>query len=155
MKSKKSPSEKNMLLWSMEYIIQNPTITTDLIPNDLLRFWAIPDFNYKSRFQPNELQVLVFLYTLRHLHPDGKDTESLIETVYFCQLFFSFQVVISTTLICRKNRLRTEPFPIFKLDEYKLPGIQEKEELLNTYEMITGRKVFRKTDHGSNEADTF
>ena len=139
----------------MEYIIQNPTITADLIPDDLLRFWAIPDFNYNSCFQPNKIQVLVFIYILRHLHPDGQDTKTLIDTVYFNQLFFNFQVIISATLFCRKNGLKAEPFPIFKLDEYQLPDIREKEKLLNTYEMITGRKVFRKTDHGSNEADTF
>lgn len=144
MEKRMSESDYRMLMGSMEFIYHNQNIANTQVPNHLLKFWAIPNFTENPRYEMNSVQVMVFLYILRLYKFDEKQLDEFLNTVRFSQLFFSFQIIIATTLYCREAKLKAEPFPIFHLDEYKLPDLQDTEEMIRIYETITEKIVIRK-----------
>lgn len=144
MEKKLKEGDYKMLMVSMEFIYNNPNITTAQIPNHLLRFWAIPDFTEKPKYEMNSVQVMVFLYILRLYKFDDKQLDEYLSTIRFHQLFYSFQIIIATILYSREAKLKAEPFPIFHLDEYKLPDLRDSEEMIRIYETITKKQILRK-----------
>lgn len=137
-------TEYKMLIISMDYITNHPHVTTEAIPSNLLKFWSVTHFTDNPRYEDDSVQVMVFMFILRLYHWENEQISAFLNTVRFNQLFFSFQIIIVATLHCRNAKLKTEPFPIFHLHEYKTPDLQDSEVLLNCYETITNRKVFRK-----------
>ena len=137
-------AEYQMLITSMEYIKNNPHTTTESVPSNLLKFWSVPHFTDNPKYEDGSVQVLVFMFILKLYYWEGEPISAFLNTIRFNQLFFSFQIVIATTLYCRDSRLKAEPFPIFHLHEYKILDLQDPEILLNSYEAITERKVIRK-----------
>lgn len=143
--------EYSMLLMSMDYITNNPNVTTEAIPSNLLKFWSVPHFIDKPRYEDGSVPIMVFMFILRLYHWDKEQISAFLNTVRFNQLFFSFQIIIAATLHCRDIKLKAEPFPIFHLHEYKLPDLQDSDILLKSYEAITERQVIRKK-RGNNAA---
>lgn len=144
-----TPIEYKMLITSMEYITNHPHITTESVPSNLLKFWSVPHFTDKPKYEDGSIQVLVFMFILRSYYWEGEEISAFLNTVRFNQLFFSFQIVLATTLHCRDAKLKAEPFPIFHLHEYKTPDLQDSEVLLSSYEAITQREVVRKKRNNS------
>lgn len=144
MEKRMSENDYQMLIMSMDFIYHNQNIANIHVPNHLLRFWAIPNFTEKPKYEMNSVQVMVFLYILRLYKFDENQVDEFLNTVRFSQLFFSFQIIIATTLYCREAKLKAEPFPIFHLDEYKLPDLKDTEEMIRIYEVITDKIVIRK-----------
>lgn len=144
MEKRMSEGDYQMLMMSMDFIYHNQNIPNTQIPNHLLRFWAIPNFTEKPKYEMKSVQIMVFLYILRLYKFDDKQLDEYLNTIQFSQLFFSFQIVIAATLYCREAKLKAEPFPIFHLHEYKLPDLKDTEEMIRIYEVITDKIVIRK-----------
>ncbi|WP_298615227.1 hypothetical protein [uncultured Odoribacter sp.] len=144
MEKKLKEGDYKMLMVSMDYIYNNPNILTSDIPNHLLKFWSIPDFTENPKYETNSVQVLIFLYIIRLYGHDNAPLDSILNTIRFSQLFYSFQLILATTLYCRNARLKAEPFPIFHLHEYRLPDLNDSEEMIKIYEIITDKTVIRK-----------
>lgn len=149
MKRNLTPTEYQMLITSMDYIKNHPHITTETVPSNLLKFWSIPHFTDKPKYEDCSVQVMVFMFILRCHHWEKEQISAFLNTVRFNQLFFSFQIIVATTLHCRNAKLKAEPFPIFHLHEYKTPDLQDSEILLDSYEAITECQVFRKKRNNS------
>lgn len=149
MEKKLPPTEYQMLITSMDYITNHPHATTEAVPSNLLKFWSVPHFIDKPKYEDGSVQVMVFMFILRLYHWDNEQISAFLNTVRFNQLFFSFQIIIAATLHCRDAKLRAEPFPIFHLYEYKQPDLQDTEALLNSYEAITACQVVRKKRNNS------
>lgn len=61
-------------------------------------------------------------------------TEKILYTPLFFQLFAHFQIIVNTTLYCRKNNIKISPFGIFNIRNYQISTTQQ---LLKTYSLIT------------------
>ncbi|MEG2335950.1 hypothetical protein [Chryseobacterium sp.] len=144
-----TPTEHKMLMMSMEYIANHPHVTTEAVPSNLLKFWSVPHFTDKPKYEDSSVQVLVFMFILRSYYWEGEEISAFLNTFRFNQLFFSFQIVIAATLHCRDAKLKAEPFPIFHIPEYKTPDLQDTEVLLSSYEAITERQAIRKKRNNS------
>lgn len=144
-----TPTEYQMLMTSMDYITSHPHATTEAVPSNLLKFWSVPHFIDKPKYEDGSVQVVVFMFILRLYYWDKEQINAFLNTVRFSQLFFSFQIIIAAILHCRNAKLRVEPFPIFHLYEYRLPDLQDSEKLLNIYKIITERHAIRKKRNNS------
>lgn len=140
MKTKLSPSERNVLLCSMDYIRQNPDATTDQLPYLLTRFWAIPGFTAHSHYEVGCVQVVVFMYILHLQNLSEEETMRILNGYRFNRLFFTFQVILAATIHCCENKLPIEPFPIFHIDRYPSPDLSTPEKLMAEYTGIVTAK---------------
>lgn len=141
MTTKFNSTEYKMIMWSFDFIKHHLNDTTEQLPNELIRFWSIPNFTTDSNYDANNMQLMVFMYILRLHKYSKRKADSFMNTFRFKQLFYNFQVILATTAYCRKAKIEVEPFPIFNIEAYKLPDLANKEELLKMYESITKRQV--------------
>ena len=133
-------SEYKMILWSFDYIQAHLDITTDQLPELLVKFWRIPDFFTSLEYKTDCVQVFIFMYVLRMNKWPEQKLEDFITTFHFNRLFYSFQLILATIDYCRENNIAIPSFPLFDLQQYSLPEIQRGEDLLKQYEIITGEK---------------
>lgn len=134
-------SEYKLILWSFDYIRDNLDITTDQLPDILVKFWTVPDFLTHLQCETRGVQVFVFMYIVRMNKWPEEEMEEFIKSFHFSQLFYCFQVILAAISHCRENNIPIAPFPIFDLEKYSLPAMCEEEQLLEYYEMITGNKL--------------
>lgn len=127
-------SDYKMLRWSMDFIQQNPDLTTDRLPDELIKFWTIQDFTTNPQSLPQDLQLLIFMYILRLVGYDTEEAGLILNSYRFNRLFYGFQV----TAYCRENDIEITPFPIFQIDKYSIPDLRDGEELMRQYEIVVG-----------------
>ncbi|MDE6451956.1 MAG: hypothetical protein K2L23_06675 [Odoribacter sp.] len=133
-------SEYKLVLWSFDYIRHNLEVTTDRLPDVLVKFWTIPDFLTHLQYENKGVQMIVFMYIVRMNKWPEEKMEEFIKSFYFGQLFYCFQVILATISYCRQNHIPIVPFPIFDLEKYSLPALCKEGELLKYYGLITGNK---------------
>lgn len=138
MSTKFTPSEFKMLLWSFDYIRNNQEVTTNELPEVLVKFWSVPDFVSNPHYKAGSVQVLVFMFILR-LHEEFEEEEDeILNSFYFNQLFYDFQIILATIDYCRNHHISIPPFPVFDVQKYSIPHLEDEEQLLKQYELITG-----------------
>lgn len=138
MYTKFTPSEINMLLWSFDYIRDHPRMTTDRLPDILVKFWSIPDFIDNVRYKVGCIQVLAFMYILRMHEKFEEDDEEILNSFYFNQLFYDFQILLATIDYCRNHRIDVPSFPIFDIRKYGIPHLEDSDRLMKQYRRIVG-----------------
>lgn len=138
MKKSINSSDYKMLMWSFDFIQHHPDITTDQLPDELIRFWTVPDFTTNPHWKPGNAQLLVFMYILRLQECEQTEAELMMNSCRFNRLFFNFQVILAATACCRKNKIQQPPFTIFDIDRYSLPDLTDEEQLLREYRQIAG-----------------
>lgn len=116
-----TPTEHPMLMTNIDYITNHPHATTEAVPNHLLKFWSVPHFIDNPKNEDGSVKALVFIFILRLYPWDKEQISEFPNTNRFKQLFFSFQMIIATTLLCRGGQPKAEPFPIYHLYEYNYP----------------------------------
>lgn len=141
MATKFTASEFQMVLESFDYIRDHLEITTDRLPDVLVKFWMIPDFFKNFEYQTEGVQLLVFMFVLRmNNYPEDK-LDEVIKTFYFNWLFCSFQIILATINYCRNNRIPVSPFPLFDLQQYSLPDLEDGKQLLKFYNILTKQTI--------------
>lgn len=133
MDKRSDSKEYKMLMWSIDYIKHHLDTTTADLPDELIEYWAVPDFTTNPYYQPHYMQQLVFMYIVRLNHPAWDDSNFALSSHHFCQLFHHFQIILAMTALCRKERAPLEPFPIFDIQRYALPDLSDKKELIKQY----------------------
>lgn len=126
-----------MILWSFDFIKHHQNDTTELIPDELIKFWSIPDFATKSNYNADHVQLMIFMYILRLHRCTKEEAGDVLNTFRFKQLFYNYQVILATTAHCREANIKIEPFQIFNINRYTLPDLSNRNELLKMYESVT------------------
>lgn len=129
--------DRKMLMKSLEFIRQNPKISANQISDEFLEFWSISDFTINQQYKASEAQIIIFMFILKLHYCSIKEVEDVLNWFYFYQLFYSFQIILATTLHCRKNNIPLLPFPVFDIYNYYVPDLGNMDEMMNQYESIT------------------
>lgn len=137
-------TEYKMLMWSFDFIKHHKDDTTEQIPDELIKFWSIPDFATKSNYNAEHIRVIIFMYILRLHECSTQKADDFLNTFRFKQLFYNFQVILATTAHCRKANIKIEPFQLFNINQYTLPDLSNKDELLKMYESITNCHIIKQ-----------
>ncbi len=130
-------SEYKLILWSFDYIRDNFDITTDQLPDILVKFWTVPDFLTRLQCGNRGVQIFIFMFIVRMNRWPEEEMEEFIKSFQFSQLFYCFQVILAAISYSREKNIPIPPFPIFDLEKYSLPGLCEEGQLLEYYELIT------------------
>lgn len=131
-------SEYKMIMYSFDYIRHNQHITTDQLPNVLIKFWSIPDFVTHPHYKTGSVQLIVFMFILKLHQYTEVEADDFLTSFRFNQLFYNFQVILATVDYCRNYKIKLPPFPIFDIEKYAIPDIKDGKELLRQYKLITG-----------------
>lgn len=136
MKKSINSSDYKMLIWSFDFIQHHADVTTDEVPDELIRFWTVPDFTTNPQWKPGNTQLMVFMYALRLQDCERVEAELLMNSYRFNRLFFSFQVVLAATAYYREKGIEQTPFPLFDIGRYAVPDLSDGEQLLREYRNI-------------------
>lgn len=137
-------TEHKMLLWSFDFIKHHQDDTTEQIPDELIKFWSIPNFTAESNYNAGNVHIIIFMYILKlHQCPLNK-ADDFLNTFRFKQLFYNFQVILATTTYCREAGIKVEPFQIFNISRYTLPDLSNRNELLKMYESVTDCHIIQQ-----------
>lgn len=136
MKTNISSEEYDMVMMSFDFIKNHRDITNDCVPDILLDFWLIPDFNVNARYDLDDARILVFMYILRLYVEKTEIVEKCLSTFSFAILFYHFQVILAATAYSRKTHIPIRPVKIFCINEYLLPNLRKPGQLLREYERI-------------------
>ena len=79
-------SEYKLILWSFDYIRDNFDITTDQLPDILVKFWTVPDFLTRLQCENRGVQIFIFMFIVRMNRWPEEEMEEFIK--------FSVQSVI-------------------------------------------------------------
>lgn len=137
MKTRTNSKKYKMLMWSIDYIKHHSDATTADVPQELMKFWAVPDFTTNPYYEPDYMQQLVFMYVVRLNHPTWNDSNFVLNSYHFSQLFHHFQLILAMTALCRKKRIPLEPFPVFDIRRYAVPDLSDQKELKKQYQFLT------------------
>ena len=146
-----SLSKDELLVLSYDFINLNRDATNEQIPYFLLEFWSMP--NYAEDIESNDISLLIFRYILC-LDSKSRGQEKIktvLGTYRFSQLFHVFQVILATTIYCRKYQLSIEPFQMFKIEKYNIPKLEGHEQLLQEYLRLIKPVEFKYRKKGPNK----
>lgn len=129
--TKYTSDEYYIIMKSIDFIFHHQNSTTREIPDCFLNFWSV---KYSGNSNNGQAQILIFTYILKLTLKSSRKTEKILYTPLFFQLFAHFQIIVNTTLYCRKNNIKISPFGIFNIRNYQISTTQQ---LLKTYSLIT------------------
>lgn len=141
MATKLTAKEYKMIQWSFDFIQHHIDGTTEDIPDELIKYWSVPQFTNESNYIVDNPQIMVFMFILRLHERPKNNADNFLNTFRFKQLFYNFQVILATTAHCREAGIKVEPFPLFDMNKYILPDLSNKQDLLNMYQSITNCRV--------------
>lgn len=131
------PKSHEMVLLSFDYIRRNRNKTTEDLPDELLKFWAIPDFSNEKWGKVEDAKMLVFMFVLKLQYKSLKEVEMILNSFRFYQSFYHFQVILAATAYSRKSHIPIKPCKIFDVREYAVPTFEKPGELIREYNRIT------------------
>ena len=136
-----SPADRELFIFSHDFIKLNRDITNEQIPDSLLEFWSNPNSKADKDHAPSDVPLFIFiiitdLYTKSR--KEGKEKLDINFGGYlYYQFFYTFQVILATTIHCRKYDIPIKPFQLFRIEKYHMPKIEDSQQLLLEYNKLT------------------
>lgn len=144
MGTKTKPKNERMFMKSIEFIKDNPDITTHKLPDRLLKYWIVPKFTKNMEYKISDDQILIFMYIVGLNKMSEKKVERFLNSYRFNQLFFSFQIILAATEYSRRTNVRLEPFPVFDIEKYIIPDLNVPEMLVKQYNSIVVKSMIQE-----------
>ena len=136
-----SPADYELFIFSHDFIKLNRDITNEQIPDSLLDFWSSTDSKADKDNAPSDVPLLIFIIITDLYTNSRKDGEEKLDVgagrYLFYQFFYTFQVILATTIYCREHNLPIKPFQLFRIEKYNLPKIEDYQQLLLEYNKLT------------------
>ena len=136
-----SPADRELFIFSHDFIKLNRDITNEQIPDSLLEFWSNPNSKADKDHAPSDVPLFIFIIITDLYTKSRKEGEEKLDINFggylYYQFFYTFQVILATTIHCRKYDIPIKPFQLFRIEKYHMPKIEDSQQLLLEYNKLT------------------